>query len=138
MKGLAKGSIFLLAFMLLLGCQERSKSVNGPVTEDTPPKDEKIYITDRTGKSWEVTHAVREYGFRTNNFQYGLGPNAIRPLNNPEMISRGEPGYPSDNSSEAIIGVSVNGDARAYPIRRLISHEVVNDRVGGKDLAVVY
>jgi hypothetical protein len=99
---------------------------------------QKIYIQDRTGKLWDVTHAVDKYGFETRNFQYGLGPNAIRPINQPEMLSPGDTGYPRDNSGEGVIGLSIDGDTRAYPIRLLSYHEVVNDRVGGQDVAVVY
>jgi len=110
----------------------------GGTGSDNDNVDQKIYITDRTGKKWDVTHAMANYGFDTKNFQYGLGPYAITPINNPEMLSPGEPGYPADNSGEAIIGLNIDGDARAYPIRILSRHEVVNDRVGGKDVAVVY
>ena len=38
-------------------------------------------ITDRTGKTWDVTHAFEEYSFNPQSFQYGLGPFAITPLN---------------------------------------------------------
>ena len=113
------------------------KNSGGPASGDDDPG-EKVYITDRTGKKWDVTHAIANYGFDTKNFQYGLGPFAITPINNPQMLSPGEPGYPSDNSTEAVIGLNIDGDARAYPIRTLSRHEVVNDRVGGKDVAVVY
>jgi hypothetical protein len=113
------------------------KNTGSPGSDDDNA-DQKIYVTDRTGKKWDVTHAVENYGFDTKNFQYGLGPYAITPINNPEMLSPGEPGYPADSSSEAIIGLNIEGDARAYPIRTLSRHEVVNDRVGGKDVAVVY
>ena len=99
---------------------------------------DQIFITDRTGKKWDVTHAVENYGFDINNFQYGLGPFAITPINNPEMLSDRDSGYPSDNSTEAVIGLNIEGDTRAYSIRILSRHEVVNDRVGGKDVAVVY
>jgi hypothetical protein len=39
---------------------------------------------------------------------------------------------------EAVIGLSINGDVRAYPIRILMWHEIVNDRVGGVPVAVTY
>jgi len=107
------------------------------------PKDgnngnEQVFITDRTGKKWDVTHAVQKYGLNPGNFQYGLGPYAITPINNPEMLSPRDEGYPADNSGEAVIGLEIDGDARAYSIRTLSRHEVVNDRVGSKDIAVVY
>lgn len=128
--------IMLAVLSTLLFCCH-GKNTGGPGSGDNDPG-EKVYITDRTGKKWDVTHAVEKYGFDTKNFQYGLGPFAITPINASEMLSSGEPGYPADNSSEAIIGLNIEGNARAYPIRLLSQHEVVNDRVGGKDVAVLY
>jgi len=40
--------------------------------------------------------------------------------------------------TEAVIGLEINGDARAYPLRILIWHEIVNDTVGGIPVAVTY
>ncbi len=39
---------------------------------------------------------------------------------------------------EPVIGLELNGDARAYPLRILIWHEIVNDTVGGVPVAVTY
>ena len=39
---------------------------------------------------------------------------------------------------EEVIGVLLNGDARAYPTRLLSLHEVVNDTVGGQPIAVTW
>lgn len=39
---------------------------------------------------------------------------------------------------ELIIGVVINGDARAYPIRLLSNHEIVNDTVGGEPVAITW
>jgi hypothetical protein len=41
-------------------------------------------------------------------------------------------------SDESVITVEIEGDARAYPIRILIWHEIVNDTVGGVPVAVTY
>lgn len=40
--------------------------------------------------------------------------------------------------TEPVIGLEINGDARAYPLRILTWHEIVNDTVGGKPVAVTY
>jgi hypothetical protein len=37
-----------------------------------------------------------------------------------------------------VISFQLNGDARAYPLGILMSHEIVNDRVGGVKVAVTY
>jgi len=39
---------------------------------------------------------------------------------------------------DRVIGLTVNGAARAYPLRILIWHEVVNDRLGGESVVVTY
>ncbi|MGB0845008.1 MAG: DUF3179 domain-containing protein [Alphaproteobacteria bacterium] len=41
-------------------------------------------------------------------------------------------------SKEPVISLEINGDARAYPLRVLTWHEIVNDEVGGKRVAVTY
>jgi hypothetical protein len=41
-------------------------------------------------------------------------------------------------ASEPVIGLVVAGDARAYPLRILIWHEIVNDVVGGVPVAVTF
>jgi len=40
--------------------------------------------------------------------------------------------------SEPVIGLVVHGEARAYPLRILIRHEIVNDTVGGVPLVVTF
>jgi hypothetical protein len=39
---------------------------------------------------------------------------------------------------EPVIGVSIAGDARAYPLRVMTWHEIVNDTIGGVPVAVTY
>ncbi len=40
--------------------------------------------------------------------------------------------------TEPVIGLAIEGDARAYPLRVLTWHEIVNDVVGGVPVAVTY
>lgn len=42
------------------------------------------------------------------------------------------------SNTEPVIGLELNGDARAYPLRVLIWHEIVNDTVGGVPVTVTY
>ena len=39
---------------------------------------------------------------------------------------------------EAVIAVAINGDVRAYPLRILMWHEIVNDTVGGVPVSVTF
>lgn len=41
-------------------------------------------------------------------------------------------------SSDLVIGLELSGEARAYPLRLLRWHEVVNDALGGRAVAVTY
>lgn len=52
-----------------------------------------------------------------------------------------EPASLADKSlqpDERVIGLVINGDARAYPIPILSSHEIVNDIVGGEPVAITW
>lgn len=40
--------------------------------------------------------------------------------------------------NDPVIGLQISGDARAYPLRVLIWHEIVNDTVGGLPVTVTY
>jgi len=39
---------------------------------------------------------------------------------------------------EPVIGLAINGEAKAYPLSILIWHEIVNDEIGGVPVAVTY
>jgi hypothetical protein len=97
-----------------------------------------IVIVDRTGKRWDITHAVRKYGMHAGGWNYGLGPNAIRPIVNPHFHEPGDPGYPDAGNQIEVLGITIDGDSRAYPVWVLSSHEVVNDVVGGRHVAATY
>lgn len=66
-----------------------------------------------------------------------LPPDAIPAINNPTFHDPIEANefYEPD---ELVIGVVFNGDARAYSIPHLSSHEIVNDEVGGVKIAVTW
>jgi hypothetical protein len=122
---------FLLILMIVLiytGCSNMTSPPPGPL--QVFQLDNKIFIKDLTGKDWDVTHAVEQYHFNAGGFQYGLGPNAIRPILNPVLLSPEQAGFPNASNTFLVIGIEVNGDARAYPISILTDHEVANDRFG--------
>ena len=67
----------------------------------------------------------------------GAARDAIPALTNPETISAAEADLllaPTDT----VLGVVQNGEARAYPMRVLWWHEIVNDVLGGVPIAVSY
>ena len=66
----------------------------------------------------------------------GVGVNGIPPLENPTSIPADEAEYLKDD--HIVFGISVNGEARAYPKRILAWHELALDRLGGEELTIVY
>jgi len=66
-----------------------------------------------------------------------LGRDAIPAILEPNFTGRAE-SIAQMKPSERVIGVSIDGDHRAYPLNLLSRHEVVNDTVGGKPIAVTW
>jgi hypothetical protein len=66
----------------------------------------------------------------------GVSVNGIPPLDYPEHIPADEADYLEDN--HVVFGISLNGEARAYPKRILAWHELARDKIGGVELTVIY
>ena len=66
----------------------------------------------------------------------GVRQDGIPPLRDPAMLAKEDAGYLEDD--HIVFGISVNGDARAYPKRILGWHEMFVDTVGGVPVAGVY
>ena len=66
-----------------------------------------------------------------------LGFDAIPAILDPQFVSVDE----ADDwmePDELVLGLSINGDSRAYSVPMLSSHEIVNDTVGGRKIAVTW
>lgn len=98
----------------------------------------KAVITDFDGEDWDVTYAVKYYGWKVTRFRLGVGAYSIPPVNDPPFLSPGSDGYPQDTDIQDIVGTVVDGEARAYSIGALIGHEVVNDTKGSIHFSVYY
>ncbi len=67
----------------------------------------------------------------------GVGVDVIPPLEFPSYVSAAEAAAwlrPEDE----VVGVSINGDARAFPVRIIARHEMVNDTIGGAPVSLAY
>ncbi len=60
----------------------------------------------------------------------------IPSIDEPKFLSVLDSDYLRDG--DQIFGFVEKGDARAYPLRILVWHEIVNDTVGGRPIAVTY
>ena len=70
-------------------------------------------------------------------FSGGVPKDGIPPIDNPRFasIAKVERLY---KGTEPVISVSINGAAKAYPLGILMTHEIVNDELGGKPISVTY
>ena len=66
-----------------------------------------------------------------------LGKDGISAILDPQFVSGAEAAEQMLDS-ERVLGVSINGDHRAYPLNQLSRHEIVNDEVGGVPVAVTW
>ena len=66
-----------------------------------------------------------------------LGFDAIRAILEPEFVDAAQADEWLDDDVP-VIGVSINGDSRAYTVPMLSVHEIVNDVVGGEPIAVTW
>lgn len=66
-----------------------------------------------------------------------LPKDGIPAIFDPSFVSAAE-GAEQLRDDDLVIGVSINGDHRAYGVAFLSSHEIVNDTVGGRPIAVTW
>jgi hypothetical protein len=66
----------------------------------------------------------------------GLPKDAIPAIDQPEFVPAERASHVSGD--EPVIGVVLGGEARAYPTWLLNAHEIVNDRIGNRSIAVTW
>ena len=89
---------------------------------------------------WKAQGWKTDFSRKSVNFGEILsgGPpkDGIPPIDNPQFIAVADEADLTDR--DPVIGLAVNGDARAYPLSILTWHEIVNDKVGGTPVTVTY
>lgn len=66
-----------------------------------------------------------------------LPKDGIPSVDNPAFLSANDAAS-QIGQQELVIGVSLNGEHKAYPTAFLSSHEIVNDKVGGVPVAITW
>ncbi|GAB4344217.1 MAG: hypothetical protein Kow0037_32640 [Calditrichia bacterium] len=66
-----------------------------------------------------------------------LPPNAIPAIMKPEYVT-GKAADRQMRKDEPVLGVVINGQAMAYSLWQLDSHEIVNDRIAGVPFAITW
>ncbi|NOY69406.1 MAG: DUF3179 domain-containing protein [Deltaproteobacteria bacterium] len=123
-----KKTIILFVLLSLIGfCASASA-----FTKVKKP-DNRIYIQDRHGEKWDVTQAAG-LGFKPENFQYGIGRNAIVPVDDKKLRSNGF----FASSDMRVIGIAKDDEAHAYSVSKLRRHEIANSVIADTPIAVGY
>ncbi len=66
----------------------------------------------------------------------GVRPDGIPDLRRPTFLDADEADYM--NPDDRVFGLEINGDVRAYPLRVVNAHEMVNDSVGGEPVSLMW
>ena len=111
-----------------------------PLDADVTPAGEPILrdlgAPSHFGRGWKTNFDISLVDY-TEILSGGVPRDGIPPIRDPRFISIAEAdGVYVDHSP--VMQVSLNGDARAYPLDILIWHEIVADVVGGVPVAVTF
>ena len=139
-KGLVISAI--LALGIAVGCSQQDGTA-ATVVPDTAPTT--VAGTTATNAPVLPAPTAVESAAATDSDSPAIQPRAGRiprrgrgfvPLDDPTFLAAHETEYFGDE--ELVLGVEFAGEARAYPVRMLRYHHIVNDTVRGEPLLVTY
>lgn len=70
-----------------------------------------------------------------DGYRQSLARDAILPIYEPTFVVASAAGWSDDT---LVVGLAIDGDARAYPISHLNRREIVNDHVGNTPVLVTW
>ena len=86
-------------------------------------------------EGWKTDFSKSSVDF-TEVLSGGPPKDGIPPIDNPKFVDVAS--AIELTPQDPVIGLTINGDARAYPLRVMTWHEIVNDVVGGTPVTVTY
>ena len=113
--------------------------VDGLPRKETPKE---IPVNSKETPVKKVSAKKLEFDFtnlaipRKDMLSGGVPKNKIPALINPKMLSASEDTYINDD--DEVAGLSIDGEAHAFPLRILNYHEAVNTKVGNHSVAITY
>jgi len=147
-----KSFILLFAFTLLMGCNNTdNKKVKDSKTEDTEKSKQQRPIALNNGKFFVVDGKkmlyggkdstqhfnITNYDLKDEQFHYGIGRERFPALLKPEFITVQKADSVWADSTRFILAHAGN-DIKAYSVKDLTRHEVVNDVLNGEPIMAVY
>lgn len=93
----------------------------------------RTYLIDQTGERWDITQAV-SIGFEPRGFEFGIGRNAFRPLDESDWFNGAELNLPNFR----VIATTDGNEAHAYAVSKLSHHEIANTMLASEPIAAGY
>ena len=140
-KKLRKTSRFaLIAVGLLAACvpaavQTQSIEIPSPRPTENEVADNPVPNTGTAISPSPAPTATEEPDFRDFLFVPLLPRDGIRPIYEPDFVEA--PDSPLDEN-ELVMGVAIQGEAKAYPVTVLRFREMVDDELGGLPILVTW
>ena len=126
----------MLARGLAVGCSQQ-EGTPAPVTPGPASPTAVLSVqADDQNSTPSVTVAVAADASESTVAPLAVRLSGFVPLDDPMFLASHETDYFGDE--ELVLGVELAGEFRAYPVRMLRYHHVVNDIVGGEPLLVTY
>lgn len=80
----------------------------------------------------------QELNFNPEEVLTVLSKDAIKSIDQPKFLTPSEADVLQMYEKEPVIGVEMGGEAKAYPIYVLSAHEIVNDSIAGRPIAITW
>lgn len=97
---------------------------------------EKEIISSKNSDQIQITNGVKHI-IPFDDIKSGGPPkDGIPSIDNPKFVKAQDAQFVSDDY--LVIGLSINGETKAYPLLILVWHEIVNDKFGNKPVAITY
>ena len=123
----------LCGTILLVGCETDEGQTPSSMTEAIGGKPS-VGVLERYGIFFPdgVKHSIPLNEIHDG----GPGIDGIAALTRPRSIAVGAADYMEGD--DQVLGIALDGESRAYPLRILVNHEVVNDTLGGRPVLVTF
>ena len=94
-----------------------------------------LYLTRPPAPGQTVVSPGSTDPLNTGEIRTILEPDAILALDHPSFVAAAKSAAPN---STPVIGVSIGGEAHAFPVAFLSHVEIINDQLGGGNIAVTW
>jgi len=142
-----KAILIISLIFLCFSCTEKGSTVSTAILKDRARRPSAL----NNGKFFELNGNKMQYGgpdslqhfiinnssLKNENFHYGIGREAFPALLDPQFITVNEADEFWADSSRFLIG-HIGDDVKAYSVKDLTHHEIINDTLGGRPIMAAY